>query len=188
MDSLVSVGCQQTKMIMALYQIFRQRRVGSRTNRRLALCLVSVLAIWLDPLFADAFWSSVSVKQTNINSTTPFVRIVPLHYGTNSANVNFSVFVLVKNKSDEKIFSGILYLKDSNNKFIALTQVQVEKPPRHFSTIPQSWTDKSIVFEFTVDTNYLEQSEFTLQEADDPIGGAGGITYHFNLKEFDRPQ
>lgn len=154
----------------------------------LNLCLAFILSAWLFPSSARAFWASIPVNLTNIDSTAPFVRIVSQHYGTNTSSVVFSVFVLMEKKSDEELFSGLLQVKDANEKSVAQTEVQAKKLPKGVnpSAIPKSWTDKCIVFRFTVDADYLAHSEFSLNNTADPVWGTGGVSYRFKLKEFDQ--
>ena len=159
-------------------------------KKRLTLCLAFILSIWLIPLSAPAFWAVIPVNRTNIDSTAPFMRIILQHYGTNNSSIEFSVFVLTEKKGTEELSTGLLSIKDANEKLVAQTLVEAKKLPKGATpgAIPKSWTDKCIVFRFTVDASYLAHSEFSLNQTGDPTWGTAGTAYHFNLKEFDRPK
>jgi hypothetical protein len=174
--------------MMASPQILKKRPISNRTKRSLSFCLAFILIGWLVPSSARAFWGLIPVNQTNIDSTAPFVRIISQHYGTNDSITEFSVFVLMEKKGDQELFSGLLQVKDANEKSVAQTEVQAKKLPKGASpsAIPKSWTDKCIVYRFTVDASFLAHSEFSLNQTGDPVWGTVGVSYRFNLKEFDR--
>lgn len=176
--------------MMAHPQILQKRPIIPPAKSCLILGLALLLTNWLIPSSAHAFWASIPVTQTNIDSTAPFIRIVSQHYGTNNSSIEFSVFVLMEKKSDDELSSGLLCIKDANEKLVAQTEVEAKKLPKGVtpSAIPKSWTDKCIVFRFTIDASYLAHSEFSLNQTDDPVWGTGGVAYRFNLKEFDRPK
>lgn len=163
-------------------------------NTKLLLCLVLVLGGGFIPFCAQAYWISIPIDRTNISATAPFLRVVVLHYGlTNDSRVEFSVFVLAKDKRQEEMISGSLEVWDKQGKeageFISQTQVQARKPPDGFapgipSAVPKSWAGKFVVFRFSVAARFLSGSEFNVDETDDPKWGSGGVSYSLNLKEF----
>jgi hypothetical protein len=160
---------------------------------KIILCLTLVLSGCFYSRTAHAYSVLIPLDRTNIAATAPFLRIVPTHYGlTNNPITEFSVFVLLKNKSDVETTSGILTVKDVRQKdsdpYIVNTPVQGRKLPEEIAvritSIPKSWAGKCIVFRFAVATRLLGSSDFCVDMLDDPKLPDAGEVFEFNLKEF----
>jgi hypothetical protein len=156
---------------------------------KLLLCLALVLSGCFYSRTAHAYVALIPLNRTNIATTAPFLRIVSTHYGlTNNPITEFSVFVLLKNKSDVETTSGILTVKDAQQKdsdtYIVNTLVQSRKLPGGVTSIPKSWAGKCIVFRFAVATRLLGNSDFCVEQMDDPKFPGGGEVFEFNLQEF----
>ena len=153
---------------------------------KLLLCLALVLGGYFAPLTVQAYWGLVPVDRANMDSTTPFVRMVSIPFGTtNDSRVAFSIYVLPKDKAGARLFSGNLAVKNDVGKFIASSPVRPKLEPEVVpKAVPKSWAGKCLVFEFSVAADHLSQSEFDLNETGDLKWGTSGIAFQFKLHEF----
>ncbi len=155
-------------------------------NSKLPLCLVLVLGGCFCSQTVQAFWMTIPLNRANITTEAPFLRIVPTHSAlTNNQMVQFSVIVLLKDKSDAEWLSGSLIVRDSQEakQDLVETSVRADSVPEGIplTAVPRSWAGKCKVFHFAVAEHLLANSEFSVNCG---AGFATGDAYVFNLKGF----
>lgn len=134
----------------------------------------------------------IPLNHTNLNTDYSFLQITAVrNHPTNNEAVLFTVVVIPKDKHQPENFTGLLVIRDSQQRepgdFIAQTSVRAKKWPGGpgFESIPKSMRSNCIAFQFLVAAKHLEKSEFVIEETPYPM--ASPTAYCFDLKEFSKP-
>jgi hypothetical protein len=147
---------------------------------KLLLCLALVVFAF-DAQLVRAFDEPYEVNRTNITTryfSFLLVKAIDIHPTNNNEVIVFRIIVMPKEKHQPEQFGASLNISDGN-KYILWAELH--KVPGYaipdYPEIPKSVKSKSVMFEFSVSTKYLANSEVELKEG-------LGCGYLLKLKEF----
>jgi hypothetical protein len=146
---------------------------------RLLLCLALVLFTLAAYGFGPT--SVYEINRTNLNTNYSFLLIKSEHNNADNKDVIlYRVAVMMPNANIHPAdLRGFLTIK-AGEKYVGLVEVSKSphNPALYFPEIPKKFRAEAIEYDFSVSSQYLSNSDFTVYD------GPSNCCYRFALKDF----